>query len=100
MAGLIDMQSVFGNAYTGFTLTGIGWDVDVSTVGNSWLSEATVYFDNDTLSDGVFLTPGFNDSFSGSSTYSSGGIVDLVGLGLDINLAPTDMMYLRVLRQL
>jgi len=58
------------------TVDGFGWDVTISTVGASWLSEAVMGFrDND--GDGIDITPGFADNGSGNETYSSGGILDL-----------------------
>ena len=62
----------------GAIMTGIGWDVTITTVGASWLSEARSYFDgSDQDGMGLFLTPGVGDNMSGSATYSSGGIIDL-----------------------
>ena len=34
----------------------------------------------------MWLTPGVGDYFAGTSTYTSGGVVDLVGLALDFNV--------------
>lgn len=67
-------------------VTGIGYDVSLSTVGNSWLSEAAISFEDSTTAVGVWLTPGVGDDMTGSANYSSGGIVDLVGLGLDFTV--------------
>jgi len=67
-------------------IVGIGWDVNLTTTGFSWLSEAVMLFSNLDQSAGVNLTVGFGDSFSGSAGYSSGGIVDLVALDLDFAL--------------
>ncbi len=67
----------------GSQVTAIGWDnVTISTVGASWISEASVNFE-----DAVFLTFGPSETFPGTATYSSGGLVDLVGLGLDFTVA-------------
>jgi len=58
---------------------GIGWDVNLTTIGASWASEATIGFE-----DQLFLAPGAGDDFSLSNTnYSSGGILDLTENGLD-----------------
>ncbi|MDX9910514.1 MAG: PEP-CTERM sorting domain-containing protein [Phycisphaerales bacterium] len=62
---------------------GIGWDVDISTVGASWLSEATVDFTDSAITTGVSLTVGIGDDFSGSSNYNSGGVFDLTTIPLD-----------------
>ena len=65
---------------------GIGWDVSLSTVGASWLSELQVSFEDSTAATGVWLTPGVADGFPGSGVYTSGGVVDLIGLGLDFTV--------------
>ena len=41
-------------------MTSIGWDVTISTLGGSWLTEAAVYFDDAVAPDesGLFLRPG------------------------------------------
>ncbi len=67
---------------------GIGWDVTIETVGFSWLSEAVIGFSDVAQSAGVNLTTGIGDDFSGTATYSSLGVVDLVGLSLDFNVGP------------
>lgn len=62
----------------GAEVTGIGWDVNLSTVGGSWASEAVMSFENQ-----VFLTVGAGDDFSVSNAnYASGGIVDLSDLSI------------------
>lgn len=67
----------------GASMTGIGWDVNLTTVGGSWRSEARFYFDgSDQDLTGLFLTPGFADSSSGSGSYSSGGPLDLTDNGI------------------
>ncbi|MDA8020963.1 MAG: hypothetical protein MPN21_26295, partial [Thermoanaerobaculia bacterium] len=62
----------------GAVMTGIGWDVTITTQGDSWLSESVVYFDgSDQDLAGLFLAPGVGEEFSGTGIYSSGGIIDL-----------------------
>ena len=63
-------------------IVGIGWDVSLSSVGASWLSEAVMDFNG-----ALFLTVGNGDDFAGTASYSSGGIFDLAGTGLDFVLA-------------
>lgn len=72
----------------GAHVTGLGWDVTIQTVGASWLSEARAEFTNNDLDNltGVGITPGVNDGAPGTATYSSGGILDLIGLDLDFVL--------------
>lgn len=68
---------------TGATMTGIGWDVTIATVGGSWLDEARLYFDgSDQDLSGLFLSPGFADATPGTGSYSSGGILDLSDNGI------------------
>jgi hypothetical protein len=82
----------------GASMTGIGWDVNLTTVGGSWLSEARFYFDgSDHDFSGLFLAPGITDSFSGSGSYSSGGIVDLTDNGIpDIPILGDGNLYIQL----
>lgn len=67
----------------GASMTGIGWDCSISTVGGSWLSEARLYFDgSDQDLSGLFLAPGIADGTAGTGSYSSGGILDLTDNGI------------------
>lgn len=88
---LVDVNAALGGvAGAGATMTGIGWDNSLSTVGGSWLSEAVMYFDDNIAPDlsGLFLTTGVGEDFSGTNSYSSGGILDLSDNGIpDIALA-------------
>ncbi|MFN7175066.1 MAG: hypothetical protein ACK4MT_10265, partial [Thermaurantiacus tibetensis] len=68
------------------SVIGIGWDVTLFADSPSWLSEMVVSFGGTSSVYDVFLTPGVLDNFPGLETYSSGGIVDLVGLGLNFNV--------------
>jgi hypothetical protein len=78
----------FGFLGANAQVVGIGWDVTIETVGFSWLSEAVIGFSDVAQSAGVNLTTGIGDDFSGTATYSSLGVVDLVGLSLDFNVGP------------
>lgn len=62
---------------------GIGWDVTLFADSPSWLSEMRVAFGSTSVPALVLLTPGIGDDSPGTQAYSSGGVVDLVGLGLD-----------------
>lgn len=56
----------------GGIVTGLGWNVTITTVGASWLSEAQTDF------NGIInLTYGVGDDAPGSMSYNSGGIIDL-----------------------
>jgi hypothetical protein len=66
----------------GALVTGVGWDVNLTTVGESWLSEATLYFDgSDQDGSGLFLTPGIADDAPGTGSYSS-EVIDLTDNGI------------------
>ena len=67
----------------GSEIGAISWDINLSTVGFSWASEATIGFE-----DQVFLTPGIGDDFTVSNAnYSSNGPIYLSDVGLpDIQL--------------
>ncbi|MGJ8637407.1 MAG: hypothetical protein ACSHX5_11225 [Phycisphaerales bacterium] len=57
-------------------VVGVGFDVNISSVGASWLSEAVM-----NLEDALFITAGIGDDFAGTASYSSGGILDLFTVG-------------------
>jgi hypothetical protein len=59
------------------TVIGVGWDVNLETVGASWLSEATVTFLNSPI--GLQLSPG-DVNAPGNQFFSSGGILDLASI--------------------
>lgn len=87
--GFGDLNNIIAqyNLGAGAHITGIGWDVELQTlVSPSWLSEIAVDFSNTGGTAGVSLAPGSGDDFGGNDFYSSGGVVDLIGLGLDFNL--------------
>lgn len=68
-------------------IDGIGWDTVLTTYGFSWLSEATFAIEDSAMLAGVYLAPGAGSNFTGTAVpFSSGGVVDLVGLGLDFSV--------------
>lgn len=67
-------------------VTGIGWDVEIFADSPSWLSESVIAFGSTSIPAFVNLTPGIGDNNPGTASYSSGGVVDLVGLGLDFSV--------------
>ncbi|MDH3588050.1 MAG: PEP-CTERM sorting domain-containing protein [Gammaproteobacteria bacterium] len=70
------------------TIDGIGWDLTITSVGASWLSEAVIGFGGTANPNEVNLSAGAGDSFPGVGTYSSGGIVDFASIPLpNIELA-------------
>lgn len=64
---------------------GIGWSTNQQAISPSWLEEMVMSFESTSAVE-VFLTPGIGDDFSGTAAYTSGGVVDLVALGLDFLL--------------
>lgn len=86
----LDSLNLGANAH----IIGIGWDVQLSTlISPSWLSEIAVSFGND-AGPQLFLRVGAGDDFGGTATYSSGGIVDLVGIGFDFFLGADGLLSL------
>ena len=82
---VFDVAAALGLASgSAVTITGIGWDISIETVGFSWLSEAIV-----DIGGAVNLNVGAGDDLAGASSYNSGGIINLVvDAGLpDISLA-------------
>ncbi|MBL8305259.1 MAG: PEP-CTERM sorting domain-containing protein [Rubrivivax sp.] len=78
------------DALAGATVDAISWNVTLSTVGESWLSEATILIVND-AGDGVVFSPGFGDDFSGSGTYADSA--SLVALGLAFPVGADGKLY-------
>ena len=61
------------NLAVGAEVTGIGWDINLTTVGASWASEAVLNFEGQ-----IFLTVAAGDDFGVTNqNYNSGGIIDL-----------------------
>ena len=59
-------------------ITGISWNVNLTTYNGSWASEAVLGFEGQ-----INLTPGSADGFSVSNAnYNSGGVVDISDAGL------------------
>lgn len=67
-------------------VVGIGWDVTLYADPPSWLSEMVVSFGSSAGIPSLYLTPGVGNNFAGTRSYSSGGVVDLVALGLDFQI--------------
>ncbi len=95
----IDAAALIGlPSGTPVVLHGIGWDVTIETVGASWLSEASLYFDDNVAPDGVglFLTPGLGDNMPGTQSYTSGGLIDLSDNGIDNIALPDGLLRLEL----
>ena len=79
-----DSQGAPGNTWlhvnvgAGAIITGIAWNVNLTTNSPSWASEAVLGFEGQ-----INLTPGAGDSFSVSNmNYNSGGVIDISDAGL------------------
>lgn len=78
------------NIGAGNELTGAAYDVQIESVGASWLSEATIQLSN---SDGsadpnaIFVTPGVGEDAAGTMEFSSGGVVTFADIPLP-NIVP------------
>lgn len=75
-------------------ITGVAYSVNITAFSPSWLNEAVVSFTDTDISAGVDLTPGFGQSVSGTQSFSSGGTVDLVALGLDFSVGADGLLRL------
>jgi PEP-CTERM motif len=85
------------NIGPGSTVVGIGWDVGVTAVSPSWLSELQVSFGGATGARSLYLTVGVGSNASGTQAYSSGGVVDLVDLNLSFAVGADGVLKLEFL---
>lgn len=92
-AFLVDLDAAFGD-HSNYVLTGIGWDVNITGISPSWQSELVVSFWNTSFTNGLYLTPGFGADAPGTGNFTSGGVVNLVDLGLDVALDSDDTLYM------
>ncbi|MBL8888079.1 MAG: PEP-CTERM sorting domain-containing protein [Phycisphaerales bacterium] len=90
----LNVVQTINTAIANGQVVSIGWDVTLYADAPSWLSELTVAFEDSSQAAGVFLAPGNGDDFSGTGSYSSGGLIDLVGLGLDFSLGADGLLRL------
>lgn len=85
----------------GATVTNIAWDLNVTTIGVSWLDENTLTFNNS-----LSLNPGAGDAFTGTNVNYTGstaaGIVldgsgmlsiEIHEVGFDDNVGEVDSFY-------
>ena len=80
------------NIGAGAHVTGVNYNVTVSTIGGSYLSEAGVAFSDLPPVNGVLFTPGIGDDRSGTATYA--GFLDLVGDDLDFFVGSNGVLRL------
>lgn len=70
---IVDLDLGAGNS-----LTGVGWDIGIATVGDSWLSEATIQLSNSTGPvdpNAINLNVGVDEDAPGDQDFSSGGAI-------------------------
>lgn len=84
---------------TPVTMTGIGWDVNISAFGASWLADNAVMFDDNINPDGygLYLRPGASDANPGTASFSSGGFIDLTDVGIPDIFLPNGILRLEFL---
>ena len=74
-SALNQIMSVFTG--TGSVITGIAWDVTLTSIGASWASEAVMGFEGQ-----INLTVAADSAPVTAMNYSSGGVVDLTDAGV------------------
>ncbi len=82
------------NAIPGGRIVGLGWNVNLRATSPSWLSEMVVSFGPSADNPLVNLTPGVGVNESGAQNFTSGGVLDLVGAGLDFDLGPSGVLHM------
>lgn len=87
----VDLAAELGAASgTQVNVDGLGWDVTIEAFTPSWLSEASIAFDNSGGTTQLILAPGAGDDLPGVGTYSSGGIIDLSTVSPGLNFSLSD----------
>ncbi len=81
---------------TPVTITAIGWNVTIDTVGTSWISEARIYIDEPATTGGVFMAPGVGADAPGIASFSSGGQILLSSLSIPNLVLPNGMLRLEL----
>ncbi len=83
MDGQGDPDNQTAICITGDSITGVGWDnVGITTVGASWLSEASILMGTPTTPAQIQLAPSSTSAPGSESGLSSGGIIDLTDISL------------------
>ncbi len=73
-------------------VTDVSYNVNITALGESYLSEATVYFGDTDQLGGVFLRPGFEVAAPGTGTFSDS--VSLVDFDLAFNVGADGLLRL------
>ncbi len=82
-SGLNQVLSVFVGHHA--TITGIAWNLNLTSIGASWGSEATMLFEGQ-----INLTVSQDDAPISNMNYSSGGEIDLTDAGIPNILVSPD----------
>jgi len=85
------VNEIIHQGLNGDFVTGIGWDLTITTVGASWLSEATIRLEGDASRPPIDIVPGFNDLGPGSQTYSM-PVIDFTENGLEDLFIPNQVL--------
>lgn len=95
---LIDLGAMLGTPGSAVTMTGIGWNTFLSTVGASWGSEARLYFDDNVAPDlsGLFLRPNSSNAPVTNANDNSGGIIKLAPNGIPDIVLPNGILRLEL----
>ena len=77
---------IISNMGVGNEIIGAGYDVRIETLDPSFQSEVRLGFFDNTSGTGVAFTPAVGVDSPGAGDFSSTGLVDLVGAGLDFEI--------------
>lgn len=66
------------------TITNVSYSVNVTAFSPSWLSEVAFAISDSDVTTGVLFTPGFEDAFSGTASYSGNTILADEGLSFNV----------------
>jgi hypothetical protein len=93
---LLDVGAAIGAPGGPVTMTGVGWNTILTTVGGSWGSEARLYFDDNVAPDltGLFLRPNSANTPVTAAANSSGGILKLAPNNIPDIVLPNGILRL------
>lgn len=74
------------------TVTSIGYSVDLTAFGPSYLSEMGLLFTNSDVTSGMSFAPGIADWFGGSGSYA--GFLDLAASGMSFDVGTDGLLRL------
>lgn len=74
------------------TVTGISYTVDLSTYGESWLSEIAMLISDSTGTGGLHFTPAIDEDMPGTASLS--GVANLADFGFDFDVGADGILRL------